>query len=451
MLGVTGHKLVCLAGLSLAAVAALGAAPGRASGGTDGPTCRGIAATIVGEPGTEVTGTDGDDVIVSAGAYEVDAGAGADLICATNVAGPDVDDHMQVTAGPGADVVDTRGNLRVRAYVHLDAGDDAFVGGRGGDRVHASGVDDANRPTADGHDTIRTGPGHDSVVTGGGVESPDGDSIELGVGNDTIEVVGALDPTMWVGADGEDGIVVERALRPVGTWIFDNAAGRATLDGEEVAAWSSFQRFTFYAGRTSGVSFVGSGDGEDVTSAIALDEIDLAGGNDSLELWPDDLAGDGALRIDGGEGSADHLALGRRFNDGDVDLDLAAGTLRFVRPREPGARSSVAGFEQVRVDALWTRVRGTGRTDRIDWNACRGSVAGLGGPDVLRWLPVHETACNPTATPPRIDVLGGRGNDVLFGGTAPDRLLGGPGSDYADGRGGRDLCRAEQTERCERR
>ncbi len=47
-------------------------------------TCEEQAATIVGTPGSRVTGTEGADVIVTNGATRVDALGGADLVCATD-------------------------------------------------------------------------------------------------------------------------------------------------------------------------------------------------------------------------------------------------------------------------------------------------------------------------------------------------------------------------------
>ncbi len=64
------------------------------------PTCRGHAVTIEGQPGTTVTGTPGDDVILAPAG--VDAGAGDDLICV--VAGPDPSSYV-VDGGPGNDTV----------------------------------------------------------------------------------------------------------------------------------------------------------------------------------------------------------------------------------------------------------------------------------------------------------------------------------------------------------
>ena len=71
--------------ISLTAVALLGAAllapVGTAAAA--GETCQGQAATIVGTPGGQITGTEGADVIVTNDAIRVDALGGDDLVCAT--------------------------------------------------------------------------------------------------------------------------------------------------------------------------------------------------------------------------------------------------------------------------------------------------------------------------------------------------------------------------------
>ena len=83
-------------------LAALLAAPliATPASGHAAATCLGRAVTIEGQPGTSVTGTPGDDVILApAGAK---AGAGDDVICV--VAGPDPSSYA-VAGGPGNDTV----------------------------------------------------------------------------------------------------------------------------------------------------------------------------------------------------------------------------------------------------------------------------------------------------------------------------------------------------------
>ncbi|KRF20283.1 hypothetical protein ASH02_21395 [Nocardioides sp. Soil796] len=239
-------------------------------------------------------------------------------------------------------------------------------------------------------------------------------------------------------------------LTPRGTWVFDNAAGRASRNGSTVLSWTSFERFELNHSRNSTVSFTGGPRAEHVRSLVALDRASLGEGNDTLEVWPERLADSPAMRI-AGAGGNDLLRLGRGDNDGNVDLDLAAGTVRFVRPTQAGRTSRVTGFERTHVYAMWARVLGTTGADRIGWDACHGSVSGRTGDDALIYLPIQEDSCGYMGDAATIRIYGGRGNDQLRGGFMPDVLLGGSGRDTADGRAGRDLCRVEFAQHCERR
>jgi uncharacterized repeat protein (TIGR01451 family) len=96
------------------------------------PTCRGVAATVVGTPGADVlSGTSGPDVIVALGGNDtINSGAGRDLIC----------------AGAGND------------FVSGGSAADRIFGAGGGDRLLGRG----------GPDVIKAGPGADLLKGGKG-------------------------------------------------------------------------------------------------------------------------------------------------------------------------------------------------------------------------------------------------------------------------------------------
>lgn len=118
-----------------------------------GPTCFGVAATIVGNNGNNIlNGITGDDVIVGLGGNDVISGNGGnDIIC----------------AGDGNDVINP------------GAGNDKIDGGAGNDTINSGG----------GSDTITSGPGNDAVNGGFGNDSLDGglgfDTLNGGPGTDT--------------------------------------------------------------------------------------------------------------------------------------------------------------------------------------------------------------------------------------------------------------------------
>ena len=89
-----------------AAVALLGALllPAGTSTAAYQPMCLNHTATIVGSPGATVQGTEQDDVIVSNGAREVNAGGGNDRICVTHRGSWATTTY--VNAGAGSDKVE---------------------------------------------------------------------------------------------------------------------------------------------------------------------------------------------------------------------------------------------------------------------------------------------------------------------------------------------------------
>ena len=134
-------------------------------------TCQGKEATIVAAPGQETVGTSGDDVIVG-GASFITALAGNDTICL---------DSGSVTAGDGNDSVLVTGTEPgLTASANLGAGDDRYVGVPGQDSVDY----DYYSP---GVDVVSTGAGLDTVSSRG-PDEPNHDVVDLGAGDDVLNV-----------------------------------------------------------------------------------------------------------------------------------------------------------------------------------------------------------------------------------------------------------------------
>jgi uncharacterized repeat protein (TIGR01451 family) len=114
------------------------------------PTCRGVAATVVGTPGADVlSGTSGPDVIVALGGNDtIRGGAGRDLICAG--AGKDF-----VVGGSAAD------------RIFGSAGGDRLLGRGGPDVIEAGGGGDLLKGGAGG-DRLLGGAGFDRCLGGAG-------------------------------------------------------------------------------------------------------------------------------------------------------------------------------------------------------------------------------------------------------------------------------------------
>jgi uncharacterized repeat protein (TIGR01451 family) len=118
------------------------------------PTCRGVAATIVGTRGADqLTGTPGRDVVVAfAGGDSIATLGGSDLICAG--AGDDVVN----TAGGGDRVLGAGG----RDHVRGGRGPDRLKGGRGNDALFGNAGPD-RLVGGRGRDRCRGGAGLDTL------------------------------------------------------------------------------------------------------------------------------------------------------------------------------------------------------------------------------------------------------------------------------------------------
>lgn len=433
-----------LAALTLA-VSGLGLAVSVDVAAAGDQACLGEPATIVGEPGSTVNGTDGPDVIVTNGATETYAGTGDDLVCVT---GGSRTEDVDVSAGDGDDVVDTTASTALRAQVRLDDGDDSFTGGPGPDHVSAS--DPWESPRGQGADLVNTGDGDDLVETGGGsFTSPDHDVIDLGRGRDSVWLQGAVDPQLPLdGGPGSDELEFGRGTMRQAL-VIDNAAGHATAAGEPVTTWSGFERFRFAPmGVVKPPSFVGGAGPDRVWTAVPLTSVDLGGGDDLLDLELQDKLVDHASYVGGRGHDAFILYAGAGDQARRVEIDLPHRTLLFRRD-EQAVRALLRGFETHRMFAVRLDFYGTAAPDHVQWLGCRGVIRTRGGDDLVEELSDGDAGCGSGGSTAQLVVRGGPGADRLIGNDYPDTLFGGPGKDRAEGRGGQDRCVAEVRIRCE--
>lgn len=406
---------------------------GPASGATE---CQGQQATIVGEPGARVEGTDDPDVIVTNGATYVYAGAGDDLVCATTISG-----RTWVSAGAGDDSVVADDNDYERLRVDLGPGSDRFVGGAGRDTVKT--FDPVDAPSR--ADDVSTGPGNDVVLATRpiGPATADADRIDLGPGRDTLAMGDSgLAPTASVrGGPGRDRIAVNSDNE--GTDVAIDARAR-TIErgGPYLRDWVSFEEY-FVKEFDAVVTFEGSSASEALSVSAARRYVARMGGGDDV------VAVDSNQRavLSGGRGS-DEVVVRHLSSSGGSWIDLAKGHVGTVSGHKK-RYATIAGFEDAtaiggdqplvvgdrRANSLVAgcgTIRGGRGADRIEEHT----------PGYLRYP--HPDACSDFAA------RGGRGRDVLLGSAGPDVLLGGPGRDRAVGRKGRDRCVAEIERGCER-
>jgi hypothetical protein len=413
-----------------------------------GEACHGQGATLVGSPGSELDGTDGPDVVVTNGASITLAGGGNDLVCVTGGSGMQ---HAEVYGQDGDDLIDASGSEADRSQVYLEAGDDTFIGGPVPDYVFADDWEDSPAD-AQGADTVSTGGGNDYVETGGSASTPDHDSIDLGTGRDDVALEGPIDPAQPLeGGGGRDGVELDGSTLRHALAV-DNAAGQASDAGVPVMSWDGIENFYFGPiGPWQAPSFNGGPGAERVDTNIPLSSVRLGGGDDvvNLELQgrlvdhPSYAGGTGrdSFTLYAGAGDEAHRA----------DLDIPDGRLFFRRDAQASMHARIHGFERTRLSARRLDVRGSARTDEIDWAGCRGVVAGGRGDDLIRGMIPDDVGCGYLGEDNQLVVRGGRGDDRLVGSYMPDILLGGAGHDFANGRSNRDTCVAERTLHCERR
>jgi hypothetical protein len=431
----TAVLLLAAAGLSLQSPASSAAV-----------SCHGQEATIVASD-APVTGTDGDDVIVTTG-QSVDALGGDDLVCAFGFFGAQTFSNY-VDLGPGDDLLDDTGvgGVFQRMRVTLGPGADTLLGGAIPESVSAD-------------DESMSDPDVDHVDTAGGVDSigylageiPSSDVVELGSGDDIITVAQhGLTETVDLG-DGDNWISLAKTAGDAGTgWRVDAATRTFATHDEIRLRWTGrVDQFLVNAPRAGRLVYRGTAerDAVDITGLSWLRmNIQLKGGDDLVDI-PLAVGGSG---VSGGAGT--DLVIVQRFGFVDprlLAIDLGRERTRAVLGRRDES-ARVAGFENATAgDADRIVLRGSAAANELQWNQARSAVvSGGSGADLLG----HYTS-TPSV------MYGGRGDDELFGriadaadrmfgGRGNDTLYGGPGKDSADGGTGTDRCGAEAERRCE--
>jgi Ca2+-binding RTX toxin-like protein len=404
-----------------------------------GATCQGQPATLVGVPGTKLTGTAGQDVIVTAGAREVRASGGHDLICVTR-------GTQSVYAGNGNDHV-TTDDWVTRTWIYLEDGTDTIVGGGRADLVY----------TGPGTDRVETGPGDDFYGYGGGEGA---DTVELGPGDDAATILDAKPDAPIDGGTGFNSMTIE-ASSEVGSesWVVDNLTETMTVDGVAWLSWHRFAGFSFPAYAVEGrVDFIGSDADERVTASQEFEfgpEIgfwDLGGGDDEAVF--DGLVGP----VKGGPGSDWVRLVG--FADersGGLDPRIAINLRRnrmHMGAGDPAFR--IPGVENAQVsDFVVSTLRGDDQDNElIVGRTCLARLFGRAGDDVLRGSNRHGCSARTAEffdVARAVRAYGEAGDDTMVGRGTPDVLVGDIGYDLANGRRGDDVCSAEYRQACERR
>ena len=427
-------------------------------------TCRGEAATIVGNAGRNIVGTPGRDVVVTNRSDEVTTLGGDDLVCIT---GPDKrgDTYSQVEldTGPGNDLVDGMAAGSWAVYGSLGSGSDTFYGGDAPDHLEAGEVAEDYSHLDSERDVLVGGGGDDDFISGQ-AGAPNTDHIRLGRGHDYVRYAGTrTEATSISGGPGTDTLSFSSSASAV---TIDNSAGRLAEDARPTLSWTGLEGFSISLPEDGGVAltFVGTAADEHLSldSATAVLTASFDGGRDGI--FTGSVLLDGSV-VDGGAGR-DLFVAADRARTRTLRLDLRDELLTST----DDATSYVAGIrgvEDAQLHALVTELEGTVGANRLATSACTGTIRGRGGDDVLvrdgddmfeSFAPCSESY-EISGGPGADELRGARGDDRLDGGSGndslaavggADSLVGGAGRDRADGGSGRDRYVAESKRRCER-
>ena len=411
-----------------------------------GETCRGRAATIVGEA-ADITGTEGPDVIVAGRGSSVQALGGDDVICM-------VGSGQGAYAGPGDDIVDTTAATSF-TIVTLGLGADKFFGGPGDDQVYGAEYDGQSGGVVNPPDTevdvFTTGAGIDLVISGEAA-TRNRDRIVTGRGSDRVDIRG-FDAGL-VGLDvgpGRNLVGFGLLSSTPSPWTVDTQERTISNDDSTLHWHGDIARYLFFFnGPPTQLEFLGSRADEDLSvyGNNLTTTLRMRGGDDEVTIASRTAAG--SIYSLGPD--RDSLTVGV------YDFDIAS----FPEPRimvnldehrldyavDGGSPAAVInGVESLAVSAGTVRVLGADRGEKIYANGCKVTVLGGAGPDRLTRGAYGLPHCPDILS----RLAGGTGADRLVGSERSDDFLsGGRGRDVADGHDGTDTCRAEITRNCER-
>ncbi len=317
-----------------------------------GETCQGRPATIVGanQSSYELEGTEGPDVIVTAGASEVDARGGDDLVCITGSAY-----NPMIQAGTGDDVVDASASA-TGSQTRLGAGSDRYVGSTGFDAVSAGSRDENFREVDSERDVIDTGPaGKSDLVFSGQDRVPNADEVHMEGGSLQWSGTAAAGAVLDGGADSGLQLTPEDD----DDLTLDAVAGTIAVSGQDTLAMSGFTTYIVSTYEPTG-SFVFRGTDADESLYLSArtsprSSVTMGDGDDYAML-------DIGARMPAG--SSYDAGDGRDLVDVIIPETVVGLDLSSARLTTRRGRATVAGFEDTNVMAREVDVRGTSGRQR---------------------------------------------------------------------------------------
>jgi RHS repeat-associated protein len=336
-------------------------------------------------------GESGNDSLVGGtGNDTLNGGADNDI-----VNGGDGDD--QISAGEGIDIAEG-GIGNDWLFLNLASQTDSLVI----DNPN-SGITLVNVVTATNFErfSLTGGSGNDKFIQSGligGVAYRGSDSLDGGLGNDTLNAGLGLNDTV-IGGTGDDLLILDYSAGDTGNGMTFTATGSSEASG-------SATRLTTTGSTLDSVSFsginrfqvTGTSQADTITTGMGSDMIDGGAGNDTID------GGDGNDSLVGGAGNDRlHSGIGSDTLDGGDGDDV----LR-----------SLFGDDIVQSSNLYSYSGGETFSNLLIGGAGNDTLLGSVGADTL---------------------VGGIGNDSLHGHLGNDSLSGGDGQDSLDGSIGDDI------------
>jgi Ca2+-binding RTX toxin-like protein len=417
-------------------------------------------------------GTDFDDVLAgSDGLWKncdyVDAGAGNDLVYATQSNSPFCASHGSaltndvLVGGAGNDTlsyervasvnVDLAAGTSVKAGGQQDdiSGFENVIGSNGADTILGDGgantlIGLSGNDSIDGRagdDFIDGGQGDDTLLGGVG-----NDTVLGGLGNDIID--GGSGNNSLEGNDGNDtitaGVGDDTILGGAGNDIINAGGGNNSVDGgsEDDSIITGAGDDTILGGTgndtittTGGDNSIDGGIGNDsITTGVGDDTILGDAGNDIIN------AGGGNNSVDGGAdddsittGAGDDTIFGGTGNDtitttgGDNSIDGGSGNDSISTGTGDDTIFGGAGNDTIATTGGDNSIDGGADDDSITTGAGNDSILGGAGNDFISAGDGDNT------------VDGGSGNDQIITGIGDDIIVGGAGNDFMNAGGGNDL------------
>ncbi|WP_406700164.1 SdrD B-like domain-containing protein [Singulisphaera sp. Ch08] len=435
------------------------------------------------------TGTGDDTITTGHGRKTIDAGDGRNVVTTG-------DGANTITTGGGNDVITVgNGSAEGGNLIQAGNGDNRVTTGSASDRITTGSGHDTITGGA-GQDLIVSGAGYDLIDAGAG-----NDTVLAGLGNDTVSggdgddlIVGDAGDDLLSGDGGRDLIWGGRPEDAVASWEanpgstfswllrFADAAlvlppGFAAAKAEAEALLGRSQ--TYNAPRITPVDLLNiSVDGRSPVNGAPGDGRDqIFGGNDTdwlfgggevdfIDAGAGDDYVDGGLSDDALRGSdGDDVIRGGKNNDvirGGEGIDQIYGMegddLLFGDSGSNGVQEGQRLWGGSGYDTLYAyastyegaveatlfgdELRGDEDGDNLYGNLRRDLLFGGAGADYLHgdYLegPLYARGTNSGVVGAADTLLGGLGQDQIFGGGGNDQLWGGQDGDWLEGMGGSD-------------